>query len=87
MAKREYSAHQKKIISNYYNNLDNIMLTKLGELITQLYLCESDKKAEKLWERVDNALVKLKIKDSLRNHIMQRRDIELLATHLNDWLK
>ena len=87
MAKQEYNARQKKIISDYYDNLDNIMLTKLGELVTQLYLCESSKKTEKLWERVDNALIKLKIKDSIRNHIMEKQNVELLATHLNDWLK
>ncbi len=87
MAKQEYNARQKKIISDYYDNLDNIMLTKLGELVTQLYLCESSKKTEKLWERVDNALIKLKIKDSIRNHIIEKKNVELLATHLNDWLK
>ena len=38
MAKKEYSEHQKAVISNYYGNLNTIMLQKLSELVTELYL-------------------------------------------------
>jgi len=87
MAKQDYSKKQQKIISNYYDNLDNIMLTKLQELVTELFLVTSKPKADKLWTRVDNSLVKLKIKEPIRKHIMAKKDIQLLASHLNDWLK
>ena len=43
-----YTKHQKNIIDNYYKNLDSIMLQKLQELVTELYLAESDSK----WERM-----------------------------------
>ena len=87
MSKNEYSKHQHKIISEYYHNLDAIMLQKLQELVTELYLCESDKKWEKLWERVETSLVKLKIKPYLIEHIMKEKDLQLLARHIQDWLK
>jgi hypothetical protein len=45
MAKKEYSQYQKAVISGYYNNLDTIMLGKLSELVTELYL--ADKEAKK----------------------------------------
>jgi len=41
MAKNEYSQYQKAVISGYYNNLDTIMLHKLGELVTELYLADT----------------------------------------------
>ena len=42
MAKSEHSEHQKKVISNYYKNLDTIMLQRLGELVTELYLAKTN---------------------------------------------
>ena len=36
MAKNDYSQYQKDVISGYYNNLDMIMLGKLGELVTEV---------------------------------------------------
>lgn len=87
MAAKNYSSRQQKIISNYYDNLDNIMLQKLQELVTELYLAESDAKWERLWDRVDKALEKLKIPASVHKHIMKEKDVQLLANHLNDWLK
>lgn len=84
---KDYSSRQKKIIENYYQNLDTIMLQKLQELVTELYLTESDAKWEKLWTRVEKALVKLKIKPALIRHIMKEKDVQMLAKHINDWLK
>lgn len=84
---KEYSAYQKKVISNYYDNLDAIMLTKLQELVTELYLADSKAKADKLWERVEKALVKLKIKPELVQHIISKRSAVVLAKNVEDWLK
>jgi hypothetical protein len=42
MAKQEYSKYQKDVISNYYGNLDAIMLGKLSELVSELYLADTD---------------------------------------------
>ncbi len=60
MAKQEYTAYQQGIISNYYNQLDTIMLTKLQELVSELYLADTDAKKKRLWDRVQKAMVKLK---------------------------
>lgn len=84
---KEYSAYQKKVINNYYDNLDTIMLTKLQELVTELYLADSQKKADKLWERVEKALIKLKIKSELVEHIISKRSAVILAKNVEDWLK
>jgi hypothetical protein len=86
MAKKEYSAYQSDVIGHYYRNLDNIMLQKLGELVSELYLADSDTKKEKLWQRVNSALIKLDIKPGLVKHIMEKKDAEVLAKNLQDWL-
>jgi hypothetical protein len=85
MAKNERSAYQKEVISKYYENLDTIMLGKLGELVTELYLADTPAKKQRLWQRVHKAMVKLKIPPAIIEHIMQKRDVEILAKNLQDW--
>lgn len=86
MGKKEYSQHQQTIISGYYKNLDTIMLQKLSELVTELYLADTRAKQDRLWDRAHKAMVKLKIRPSTIEHIMQKRDVKVLAQNLHDWL-
>ncbi len=82
----DFTRHQQKIVDRYYENKSNIMLTKLSELVGELYLAETDKKRDKLWERVALAMKNLKIKPELAAAILVRRDPKDLAQHLSDWL-
>lgn len=86
MAKSERTKYQKDVISRYYNNLDTIMLQKVGELVTELYLADSPTKQEKLWQRAHKAMIKLKVKPAIVDHIMSKRNVEILAKNLEDWL-
>ncbi|MHC4207942.1 MAG: hypothetical protein ACYSTT_25085 [Planctomycetota bacterium] len=85
MTKKEYSQYQKSVISGYYNNLDTIMLQKLGELVTELYLAGTQAKKDRLWDRAYKAMVKLKIPPAIIDHIMKKQDVEILAKNLQDW--
>jgi hypothetical protein len=87
MSKKEHSIYQNKVISNYYGNLNAIMLQKLQELVTELFLADKETKKDRLWERAQKAMEKLKIKPNIIGHIMQKRDVEILAKNLQDWLK
>jgi hypothetical protein len=87
MAKQEYSNYQKKVIQNYYQNLDIILLTQLQELVTELYLAETPAKTKKLWASVEKALTKLKIKPAVKARILETQDVQILAQNLNEWLK
>lgn len=87
MSKKEYTSYQKGVISRYYGNLDAIMLTKLQELVTELYLADSGAKQDRLWDRTGKALVKLKISPAIIKHIMKMRNVEVLAKNVEDWLK
>ncbi len=86
MAKNEYSNYQKKVISNYYEHLDTIMLTKLQEIVTDLYLADSKAKQDRLWDRAQKAMEKLKIKPPVIAHIMKQRDATILAKNIQEWL-
>ena len=95
MAKNEYSQYQKAVISGYYDNLDTIMLQKLSELVTELYLADTcvnrrridgQAKQDRLWQRAYKAMVKLKVPPAIIDHIMGKKDVEILAKNLQDWL-
>lgn len=87
MGAKERSNYQKKVISSYYENLDSIMLGKLQELVTDLYLADSQKKADRLWERAHKAMIKIKIKPAIIDHIMKTRSVEVFAKNVQDWSK
>ncbi|MCK4960398.1 MAG: hypothetical protein KAT00_13380 [Planctomycetes bacterium] len=87
MAKKDYSTYQQNVISRYYDNLDTIMLGKLQELVTDLYLADSKTKKDRLWERAHKAMIKLKIRPAIIEHIMAKRDVTVLAKNIEDWLK
>jgi len=87
MPKKEYSNYQQDVIAGYYRNLDAITLTKLQELVTELYLADSETKQDRLWERAHKAMTRLKIKPAIIEHIMKERSATILAKNLEDWLK
>jgi len=86
MAKKGFSNYQNKVIADYYKNREDIMLQKLGELVTELYLAESEKKRDKLWERAKKAMENLKVSQRLIAHILGKKDVQILAKNLKDWM-
>jgi hypothetical protein len=86
MAKQDYSQYQQDVISKYYKNLDAIMLQKLSEMVTDIYLADSPAKADKLWDRVHKSMMKLEIPQQIIEHIMKKRSVEILAKNIQDWL-
>lgn len=85
MGKQEYTAYQQGIISNYYNQLDTIMLTKLQELVTDLYMADTDAKKKRLWDRAQKAMMKLNVPATILEHIMAKRDVQILAKNVQEW--
>jgi hypothetical protein len=84
MAKR--SPHQDRIIRNYYKNRDDIMLQRLGELVTDLYLAEGKARA-KLWQRVAEVLEKLKVPQNQVKHLVHSNNPALVAETLKRLLE
>jgi len=87
MGQKEYTSYQRDVIKRYYDNLDAIKLGALQELVTDLFLAKDGPKEDRLWERAEKAMVQLKIPKKILEHIMQKRQVEILAEHVQDWLK
>ena len=81
----EFSKHQQKIIRNYYDNQDTILLQKLGEHITELFLSEG-KARERRWKKIVAALEKLKVPASRIEHLRKTDNPALVATLLEELL-
>ena len=80
MAKgRHYSAYQQGVIRRYYEHRDDLMNQKLGELIGDLYLCDDPRQADRLWKRVEKALLAAGADKRLVQHVVGERSIEGLA--------
>ena len=62
------------------------MLQKLGELVTELYLADTKARQNRLWQRAKKAMVKLKVPPAIIDHIMEKKDVQVLAKNLQDWL-
>lgn len=66
-------------MKRYYENRDTIMVTKLSELVSELYVCDSEKKAEGLWKRVATALGNTSVEKTKAARLVEARDIKGLA--------
>ena len=84
MAKR--STYQDRVIRNYYQNQDAIMLQKLGDLTTDLFLAEGKAK-DRLWKRVTVVLQNLKIPEDQIEHIVRSDNPALMANLLKKLLE
>ncbi len=81
MAKR--SSYQQRVVKDYYRNRDAIMLQRLGELVSDLYLAEG-RARDRLWKRVAAALKNLKVPATRIEHITRSDNPALVASLLKE---
>ncbi len=86
MAEREYSRHQRKVIQRYYDNREQIDEQRLSELVTSLFLA-TPKQAIKRWETAEDLMRRLEVPESRIANIMQKKDVAILATVVEDLQK
>jgi hypothetical protein len=81
----EYSKYQQKVIQRYYDNQDAILLQKLGEHVTELFLAEAKARVRR-WKLIVAVLEKLKIPASRIEHLQKTDNPALLAKLLEELL-
>jgi hypothetical protein len=59
----------------------------IQSVVTDLFLADTDAKHARLWDRPHKAMLKLKVKPAILEHILAKKDVTLLAKNLQDWLK
>ena len=84
MAKRQYSNYQKKVISRYYENREQIDEQRLSELVTSLYLATGDKQKAKLWKSTEDTMTRLNVPKSRIEHVVSTKDAAVLAAVVQD---
>ncbi len=84
MAKR--SSYQQRVIRDYYRNQDAILIQRVGDLVTDLFLAEGKQRA-RLWKRVALTLEKLKVPKNQLQQIVQSDNPTLLANLLKRLLE
>ncbi|MCI0498489.1 MAG: hypothetical protein L0Y36_02255 [Planctomycetales bacterium] len=87
MSPKAFSKYQQQIIRNYYKNRDTIVLTRLQEIVTDLYLAETGVVRKRLWKRVEAILAKMDVPPEVKSHILQQKDVQILAKNLEEWLR
>ncbi len=81
----ERSKYQQKIIKNYYENQEAIMLQRLGEQVTELYLAEGKARARH-WKNITAALEKLKVPAARIEHLVAQDNPSLVAKLVEELL-
>jgi hypothetical protein len=84
MADREFTNYQRKVISRFYENREQLDHQKLGELVTSLYLATGEKQKAKLWKSAEEAMTRLKVPPTRIEHILSRKDPAILAAVVED---
>lgn len=84
MSQRDLSRHQQSIVKRYYKNLDTIVAQRLQEIVTELYLAESDRKRVTLWKKAKTQLDKTPADATQVQQIVEDGDVERLAKLVND---
>lgn len=79
-----YTRHQQGIIKRHYETADARSIQRLQELVSEIYLCDSEKKADRLWERVRQCLGQIKARPEFIDSITTQRDVAQLAKLVGD---
>lgn len=80
MAKGDFlSSHQRRIVNRYYQHKDTLMLDKLGQVVSDLYLADDAKQAQRLWKTAHTALLNTSANAARVERIVAQRDIKALA--------
>ncbi len=73
------TTYREKMIRNYYENRDDLMIQSLSEVVSELYLTSADRARANLWRRAETAMRNLKVAEPEIARILQNHDLAALA--------
>ena len=79
--------YQEKIIKRYYENKSEIMTEKLHALVTDLYLADTPKKRDRVWERIALALRNMNVPEDRIAALRERNDAAAFAKFVDSHSK
>jgi hypothetical protein len=72
-------SYRDKIIRNYYENREDLMIQSLSEVVSELYLASAERARAQLWRRAETAMRNLKVAEPEIARIIQNHDLAALA--------
>ena len=79
----DLSRHQSKIVKRFYENRDTLSIQKLGEIVSDLFMADTEKKTTKLWERAEKALANAGADKKKAAQIIEAKDLKALGELVN----
>lgn len=80
MAKGQWlTPHQKGIVRRYYEHKDALTVQKLGEIVSELYVCKDETRAGRLWRSARTALLNAGVHKTRVEDVVAARNLERLA--------
>lgn len=76
---RDYTPYQKRAIRRFYEHREEASLQRLSEIVSELYLCTSEKKAARLWEQAENACIRAGANKAWLKKVVVDRNVAGLA--------
>ncbi len=76
---REYSKHQQRIIRRHYETLEDRSIARLQELVSELFLAESEASRGRLWKQVQTAFKNSGVASAALAHAIETCDLDALA--------
>ncbi len=85
MAKSEFlNPYQRGVVRRYYEHKDDLAHQRLSEIVSELYLCDEPKKAERLWQRAHSALRNVGASKARVERLVAACDLKALAALVNE---
>jgi murein endopeptidase len=80
---QDLTPYQKGVVRRYYEHRDDLVHQKLSEIVSELYVCEDEQRAVRLWKSARTALMKTQAGKALVERIVAERDLKGLADLVN----
>ncbi len=84
MNEKGYTKYQQKAIRNFYDNKDLLLVQKLGELVSNLYLETSEKKKETGWKKIKKMLTDLKVHPGEVEYLTKEKNLSMISKKLDE---
>lgn len=85
MAKgRHFTPYQKGVVKRYYEHRESIATQRLGEIVSELYLCKGPGKLGRLWKSARTALLNAGANPVEVEKLCADRSLERLAKLAGD---
>jgi hypothetical protein len=80
MAAKQYlTPYQQGIVKRFFAHRDSVLVTRLSEAVSELYVCDSDKKREKLWKSALDTMTRAGVDAGDVESLAASRDLKVLA--------